>query len=169
MLQKFGEMLDGLEIRHLKDVPMFGLGAALCTRIMEICTLNSIYSFSTNLVPFVLTNVATLEETFTINCGCFQNLFGVHRNVCCQILWSKVAEWVSKSVSFLFLMWPTSTVVMATLHFVSKGFVWLSRVTEIMTWSMCRFKRYLYILQGVPAFFTFLTRNIPWNHIIHVD
>lgn len=47
MLQKLGEMLDGLEIRHLKDVPMFGLSAALCTRIMEICKLNSIYSFST--------------------------------------------------------------------------------------------------------------------------
>lgn len=59
------------------------------------------------------------------------NPFGVHRNACCQMLSSKVAESISKSVSFLLLMlWQISMVVMATLHFHSKDFVWLSGVTN---------------------------------------
>lgn len=78
------------------------------------------------------TSVATLEETFTFNCGgCFQNPFGVHRNACCQMLPRKAAESVSKSVSFLLaLLWLISTVAMATLQFLGTSFFWVSGVTE---------------------------------------
>lgn len=58
-------MLDGIEIRHLKNASSCGLRAVLCTRATEIHTLKAIYSFSTKkfeLAPFVLTKVATLEE-----------------------------------------------------------------------------------------------------------
>lgn len=94
--QKLGEMRDGLETRHLKSVSRCGLSAALCTRIIEICIQNAIYSFSTKKKSswhhFVLASVATPEEILTFNCGCFQNPFGVHRKACRQMLPSKVAE-----------------------------------------------------------------------------
>lgn len=83
---------------------------------------------------------------------------------------AKYSCWIiPKSLSFLLLLlWLISMVAMSTLHFPSRGFVWLSGVTEFMIWSVCRFKRYLYILQCVPAFFTSLRRNISFSHIIQV-